>query len=99
MPAKGSRRISPLSRVIRLAIFRSAPSQKRKSSQASGIGNQTDAAIVLLLDQLVTAHFGRGALCALEAMTLLGLDAETARADDRLRYVALTRARDAARLV
>jgi DNA helicase II / ATP-dependent DNA helicase PcrA len=45
------------------------------------IDNQTDAAIVLLLDQLVTAHFGRGAIYALEAMTLLGLDVEIARAE------------------
>lgn len=45
------------------------------------IDNQTDAAIVLLLDQLVSAHFGRGAIYALEAMTLLGLDAETVRAE------------------
>jgi DNA helicase-2/ATP-dependent DNA helicase PcrA len=45
------------------------------------IDNQTDAAIVLLLDQVVTAHFGRGAIYALEAVTLLGLDAETVRAE------------------
>jgi len=45
------------------------------------IDNQTDAAIVLLLDQLVTAHFGRGAIYALEAMTLLGLDVEVVRAE------------------
>jgi DNA helicase-2/ATP-dependent DNA helicase PcrA len=45
------------------------------------IDNQTDAAIVLLLDQVVTGHFGRGAIFVLEAMTLLDLDAETVRAE------------------
>jgi DNA helicase-2/ATP-dependent DNA helicase PcrA len=43
------------------------------------IDNQTDAAIVLLLDQVVNAHFGRGALYTQEAITLLGLDLETVR--------------------
>jgi DNA helicase-2/ATP-dependent DNA helicase PcrA len=49
------------------------------------INNQTDAAIVLLLDQVVTAHFGRPALFAQEAMTLLGLDPETIRAEGAAR--------------
>jgi DNA helicase II / ATP-dependent DNA helicase PcrA len=56
------------------------------------INNQTDAAIVLLLDQVVTAHFGHPALFAQEAMTLLGLDPETIRAEGaaRLRPVLQT---------
>jgi DNA helicase-2/ATP-dependent DNA helicase PcrA len=45
------------------------------------VDNQTDAAIVLLLDQVVTAHFGCPAIFAQEAMTLLGLDSEAVRAD------------------
>jgi DNA helicase-2/ATP-dependent DNA helicase PcrA len=45
------------------------------------VDNQTDAAIVLLLDQVVTAHFGRPAIFAQEAMTLLGLDPEVVRAE------------------
>jgi DNA helicase-2/ATP-dependent DNA helicase PcrA len=49
------------------------------------INNQTDAAIVLLLDQVVTAHFGHPALFAQEAMTLLGLDPETIRAEGAAR--------------
>lgn len=43
------------------------------------IDNQTDAAMVLLLDQLVSAHFGRGAIFAHEAMTLLDLDPDVVR--------------------
>jgi DNA helicase II / ATP-dependent DNA helicase PcrA len=43
------------------------------------IDNQTDAAIVLLLDQLVGAHFARGAIFAQEAMTLLDLDPDVVR--------------------
>lgn len=45
------------------------------------VDNQTDAATVLLLDQVVTAHFGRAAIFAQEAMTLLGLDPDTVRAE------------------
>jgi DNA helicase-2/ATP-dependent DNA helicase PcrA len=53
------------------------------------VDNQTDAAIVLLLDQVVTTHFGRSAIFAQEAMTLLGLDSESIRAEggDLLRPV------------
>lgn len=45
------------------------------------VDNQTDAAIVLLLDQVVTAHFGRAAIFAQEAMTLLGVDPDIVRAE------------------
>lgn len=45
------------------------------------VDNQTDAAIVLLLDQVVAAHFGRAAIFAQEAMTLLGLESEVVRAE------------------
>ncbi|GAA1937192.1 UvrD-helicase domain-containing protein [Amycolatopsis minnesotensis] len=38
------------------------------------LDNQTDAAVALLLDRLVQAHFGRGAIYAEEAAVLLGLD-------------------------
>lgn len=53
------------------------------------VDNQTDAAIVLLLDQVVTAYFGRGAIFAQEAITLLGLDPGMVRAEgtDLLRPV------------
>jgi DNA helicase II / ATP-dependent DNA helicase PcrA len=47
------------------------------------IDNQTDAAIVLLLDQVVSTYFGRSALFAQEAMTLLGLNSESVRAEGR----------------
>jgi DNA helicase II / ATP-dependent DNA helicase PcrA len=47
------------------------------------IDNQTDAAIVLLLDQVVSTHFGRSAIFAQEAMTLLGLNSESVRAEGR----------------
>lgn len=50
------------------------------------IDNQTDAAIVLLLDQVVTAHFGRSAIFAQEAMTLLGLDSEVVRAEGATQF-------------
>ena len=45
------------------------------------IDNQTDAAIVLLLDQVVSNHFGRNAIFATEAATILGLDPEVLRND------------------
>ncbi len=45
------------------------------------VDNQTDAAIVLLLDEVVRAHFGRPAIFAQEAMTLLGLDPDVVRAE------------------
>ena len=45
------------------------------------VDNQTDAAIVLLLDQVVSAHFGRPAIFAQEALTLLGLDPAMVRTD------------------
>jgi len=45
------------------------------------VDNQTDAAIVVLLDHVVTAHFGRGAIFAQEAVTLLGLDSDVVRAN------------------
>jgi hypothetical protein len=45
------------------------------------IDNQTDAAIVLLLDQVVIAQFGRPAIFAQEALTLLGLDPAVVRSD------------------
>jgi len=45
------------------------------------VDNQTDAAIVLLLDQVVTAHFGRAAIFAQEAITLLGLDPDIVRTE------------------
>lgn len=45
------------------------------------VDNQTDAAIVLLLDQVVSAHFGRPAIFAQEALTLLGLDPAIVRTD------------------
>jgi DNA helicase II / ATP-dependent DNA helicase PcrA len=47
------------------------------------IDNQTHAAIVLLLDQVVSTHFGRSAIFAQEAMTLLGLNSESVRAEGR----------------
>jgi DNA helicase-2/ATP-dependent DNA helicase PcrA len=45
------------------------------------IDNQTDAALVILLDQVVKAHFNQGAVFATEAITLLGLDPDIVRAD------------------
>jgi DNA helicase-2/ATP-dependent DNA helicase PcrA len=45
------------------------------------IDNQTDAAITILLDRLVSGHFGHGAIYGTEAITLLGLDLDVVRAD------------------
>ncbi len=45
------------------------------------VDNQTDAAIVLLLDQVVAAHFARPAIFAQEALTLLGLDPAIVRTE------------------
>ena len=47
------------------------------------VDNQTDAAIVLLLDAVVTAHFARPAIFVQEAMTLLGLDPDIVRVEGR----------------
>ena len=49
------------------------------------VNNQTDAAMVLLLDRVVTAHFGRPAIFAQEALTLLGLEPDVMRAEGTAR--------------
>lgn len=48
------------------------------------IDNQTDAAIVLLLDQMVTAHFGTRAIYCAEAISLLGLEPDVVLRDGRM---------------
>ncbi|MBA0124497.1 ATP-dependent helicase [Haloechinothrix sp. YIM 98757] len=45
------------------------------------VDNQTEAGIILLLDQVVTERFDRRAIFAPEAMALLGLEPETVQAE------------------